>query len=67
MLLWYNWCTVKYTYLKVQCDGFLHVYTGNPLQYSCRENPKDRGALQATIHGVARAGHDLATKPSPYL
>ena len=26
---------------------------GNPLQYSCLENPMDRGALQATAHGVA--------------
>ena len=26
---------------------------GNPLQYSCLENPKDRGAWQATVHGVA--------------
>ena len=25
---------------------------GNPLQYSCLENPKDRGAWQATVHGV---------------
>ena len=23
----------------------------------------DRGALQATVHEVARVGHDLATKP----
>ena len=23
----------------------------------------DRGAWQATVHGVARVGHDLATKP----
>ena len=38
---------------------------GNPLQYSCLENPMDREALQATVHGVARVGHDLATKPSP--
>ena len=36
---------------------------GNPLQCSCLENPTDRGAWQATVHGVARAGHDLATKP----
>ena len=36
---------------------------GNPLQYSCLENPKDRGAWQATVHGVTRVGHDLATKP----
>ena len=36
---------------------------GNPLQYSCLENPADRGAWRATVHGVARVGHDLATKP----
>ena len=28
---------------------------GNPLQYSCLENPMDRGAWQATIHGVAKS------------
>ena len=27
---------------------------GNPLQYSCLGNPMDRGALWATIHGVAK-------------
>ena len=26
---------------------------GNPLQNSCLENPVDRGALQAAVHGVA--------------
>ena len=36
---------------------------GNPLHYSCRENPLDRGAWQATVHGVTRVGHNLATKP----
>ena len=36
---------------------------GNPLQYSCWENPMDRGDWQATVHGVARVGHDLANKP----
>ena len=25
---------------------------GSPLQYSCPENPMDRGAWQATVHGV---------------
>ena len=40
---------------------------GNSLQYSCLENPMDRGAWQATVHGVARVGHDLATKPPPPL
>ena len=27
---------------------------GNPLQFSCLENPMDRQAGQATVHGVAR-------------
>ena len=27
---------------------------GNPLQYSCLENPKDRGAWWATVHRVAK-------------
>ena len=35
---------------------------GNPLQYSCLENPMGRGAWQATVHGVSRVRHDLATK-----
>ena len=29
------------------------------------ENPVDRGAWQATVHGVARVEHDLATTPPP--
>ena len=27
---------------------------GNPLQYSCLENPMDRGACQTTVHGVEK-------------
>ena len=27
---------------------------GNPRQYSCLENPMDKGAWQATIHGVTK-------------
>ena len=40
---------------------------GNALQYSCLENPMDRGAWWATAHGVARVRHDLATKPPPSM
>ena len=29
---------------------------GNPLQYSCLENPMDREAWWATVHGVAKSG-----------
>jgi len=28
---------------------------GNPLQYSCQENPMERGAWQTTVHGVAKS------------
>ena len=35
---------------------------GNPLQYSCLENPMDRGAWQATVHGVAKS----RTRPSDF-
>ena len=31
---------------------------GNPLQYSCLENTMDRGAWWATVHWVAKGGHD---------
>ena len=33
---------------------------GNPLQYSCLENPMDRGAWQATVHGVAKSQTQLS-------
>ena len=33
---------------------------GYPLQYSCLENPMDRGAWQATAHGVAKSGTPLS-------
>ena len=28
---------------------------GNPLQYSCQENPRDRGSWQAAVHGVTKS------------
>ena len=28
---------------------------GNPLQYSCLQNPMDRGAWRATVHGVTKS------------
>ena len=33
---------------------------GNPLQYSCLENPMDRGAWQATVHGIAKSQTQLS-------
>ena len=31
---------------------------GNPVQYSCLENPMDRGVWQVTVHGLARVRHN---------
>ena len=56
---------------KAGDPGLIHEFerppgegNGNPLQYSWLENPMDRGAWLATVHGVTRVGHNLATKPS---
>ena len=35
---------------------------GYPLQYSCLQNPMDRGAWRATVYGSQRAGHEWVTK-----
>ena len=40
---------------------------GNPLTYSCLENPMEGEALQATVCGVAGVGYDFPTKPPPPL
>ena len=34
---------------------------GNPRQYSCLENPMDRGAWQATVHRVVKSQTSEAT------
>ena len=55
-------------YENIQNKMHIYIYgegNVNLLQYSCLENPMDRGARQATYHGVARVGHDLATKSPP--
>ena len=38
---------------------------GNPLQYSCLENPVDSGTWQGTVHRVVRVRPHLTTKPPP--
>ena len=35
---------------------------GNPLQYSCLENPIDRGDWWAIIHWIAKESQNLMTK-----
>ena len=43
------------TSLSLSCIG---EGNGNPLQCSCLENPRDRGAWWAADYGVQRVGHD---------
>ena len=40
---------------------------GNPLQYSCLENPMDRGAWQATVHGVTKSQAQLSDFTSLHI
>ena len=40
---------------------------GNPLQYSCLENPMDRGARWATVHKVAKSDMTEATWQSTHI
>ena len=40
---------------------------GNLLQYSCLENSMDRGAWQATVHGVAKSRAQLSNYHSLHL
>ena len=50
----------------IPASGRFGEENGYPLQYSCLENPMDRGAWWATVYRVARVGHNLATKPPPW-
>ena len=67
IITWPSPCMTRSVFTRPSYKDISHwVYregTGDPLQYSCLENPMDRGAWQATVHGVARVRHDLATKP----
>ena len=56
---------IGFTWLKLMNCCFLKNYSfiylaapgpsSNPLQYSCLENPMDRGAWWAAVHGVAKS------------
>ena len=39
---------------------FVEEGNGTPHQYSCLENPMDKGAWKAAVHGVARSGTQLS-------
>ena len=47
-----------------RCPGGMH---GKPLQYSCLENPMDRGAWWASVHGVSKSWTRLSTHTWTHL
>ena len=50
-----NLPTVRETWFRsLRWEDPLKKGNGYPLQYSCLENPVDRGAWWATVHGVAK-------------
>ena len=48
-------------YFSLSCIG---EGSGNPLQYSCLENPRDRGAWWAAVYGVAQSWTRLKWRSS---
>ena len=46
---------------QLQSVQYLGEGNGNPLQYSCLENPMNRGAWQATVHSIAQSYMTEAT------
>ena len=40
---------------------------GNPLQYSCLENPMDRGAWQVIVHGIAKSQTRMSDFTHTYM
>ena len=40
---------------------------GNPLQYSCLENPMDRGAWRTTVHRVTKIRHNWVTNTFTFI
>ena len=51
-------CLVEWSVLSPQVDRDSGEGNGNPLQYSCLENPRDPGAWWAAVYGVAQSRND---------
>ena len=54
-LVWTGWIRLNQTKSWIIKRTSIGEGGDNPLQYSCLENPMDRGAWRATVHGVARS------------
>ena len=59
--LMFNLVTLPQSFLQsVNIKNLLKEGNGNPLQYSCLENPMDGGAWQAAVHGVSKSRIQLS-------
>ena len=54
------WNAAKAVLKGVYSNTILREGNSTPLQYSCLENPMDRGAWKAAVHGVAKSGTQLS-------
>ena len=53
-----KWKQFKYSLTDKWVNKMWYIYgegNGSPLQYSCLENPMDRGAWKAAVHGVVKS------------
>ena len=55
-------CLFEFAQLGASREG-----SGTPLQYSSLENPMDRGAWWAAVHGVAKSGTQLSDFPFTFM
>ena len=51
--------------LILEWERFLREGNSNPHQYSCLENPMDRGACQAVVHGVTKESDSTSQVNNP--
>ena len=51
---------IRDTHLIPRLEGSPGEGNSNPIQYSCLENPIDRGVWQDTVHGVANSQKQLS-------
>ena len=62
-----EWVVIAFSELNKQGDNIQsEKAVAPPLQYSCLENPMDRGAWWAAVHGVAKTRTGLSDFPFPF-
>ena len=60
-------CLVEWSVLSPQVHRDSGEGNGNPLRYSCLENPRDRGAWRAAVYGVTQSRTRLKRLSSRHI